>query len=503
MHRTNSPGLRTERHLRALVRQAQARGNPILPSLSELVRRLSVSRGTVLKVIRRLRLEGLIVSVPRRGYAVAGQASSAYLACEPAPRPQAPPPPSPRWRSLAETLKRDMLECRFPAGSDLPSVKELCALYGSGNRSVGAALRRLCEEGRLERRGPRYRVVGAMPARRSLTIVFVRQQMHQGMFAPSFPYEAELWRNLEWECDRRQLELRVRFYQHGALAPSGDESNTAGFILSTLGPDLAARDRGLRDALSTHLPVALLDENGEGAVLTRRHRSPLLRSFSLGTSRTHGRRVGEYLLSRGHRRAVFFAQLDDERARKRWEGVREPYVESGLGDAVAFRPIGVPYWEHTDEDPRFASLHSVVNTAGRRLARDIGVPWQEREVERPLRHHAMMLLIRKHAWALFEHMLENEPATAWVGFNDELALLALEFLRGKDTPIARRVYLVGFDDTPGAFRQGLSSYGFNIAAVVNAMLNHLLAPKRAGPRSCVVEFPGRLLERRPSGSDPA
>jgi DNA-binding LacI/PurR family transcriptional regulator len=66
--------------------------------------------------------------------------------------------------------------------------------------------------------------------------------------------------------------------------------------------------------------------------------------------------------------------------------------------------------------------------------------------------------------------------------------------------LADELSLIGFDDTLEAYLQGLSSYSFNLPAIINAALEHVLAPKRTGRCKPMQELPGMVMERRTSGS---
>jgi DNA-binding LacI/PurR family transcriptional regulator len=113
-----------------------------------------------------------------------------------------------------------------------------------------------------------------------------------------------------------------------------------------------------------------------------------------------------------------------------------------------------------------------------------------------------LLLSRHHYHGYFERILHTHPATAWVAFNDDLALIALDYLREAGVRLPRDLSLVGFDDTLEGFGEGLTSYSFNVAAIVNEMLEHVLAPGRTRPRDGSVEMAGMVVERQTSGEAP-
>ncbi len=494
-----------EQRLREMVHDACTRGNSPLPSLSRLAGRLGVARATVRKAIQRLQREGLIVSSLHRGYTATGAQSSPSPPRPPA-APHTPPRPHyspvPRWRTVACALKRDILEGRFPAGSQLPSAKELRARYGCGHPSLQEAIRSLCEEDRLRRHSRHYKVSGATPATPSATLVFASLGTNPSRFSTLTPHSPELWRHLETECHRRRLSLAVRRFEDVAADPWVKGSTVLGYIVSTLPSGIPAlREPAIRAALSTHLPVVLLDESGDGAQLVRTHASPLLRCFALATAGECGRMVGDYLVARGHRRVAFIAPQDATMERRRWAGVCRPFEQIGQGGAVSFRAIGAPTSHTIVDDPAVLAFRDRVADAARDFARSKrSMPVVLTELFPPrFATFAASIVARGRIHPACTELLRTESATAWVAFNDEIALLLLGELGRAGVRAPHDLSLVGFDDTLEGFGAGLTSYSFNIPAIVNAMLEHILAPRPRGASTSVVEIPGMVLERRTSG----
>jgi len=87
-----------------------------------------------------------------------------------------------------------------------------------------------------------------------------------------------------------------------------------------------------------------------------------------------------------------------------------------------------------------------------------------------------------------------------VVFNDLLALPILDQLSEERVRVPDELSVVSFDNTMPAQLKGLSSYSFNYPAIVNAMLEHILDPKRTRSGDGVVEVPGMVVERQTSGS---
>jgi DNA-binding LacI/PurR family transcriptional regulator len=91
-----------------------------------------------------------------------------------------------------------------------------------------------------------------------------------------------------------------------------------------------------------------------------------------------------------------------------------------------------------------------------------------------------------------------------VGLSDSCARTALDFLRRRGVAVPEEISLVGFDNEAESFATGLSSYDFNMAAAVGAMLEHIMgAPlyrRPAEPQPVVVEIPGRVVARATTGA---
>jgi len=184
--------------------------------------------------------------------------------------------------------------------------------------------------------------------------------------------------------------------------------------------------------------------------------------------------------------------------------VAHPYKQVGLEDAVSFRSLELLDWRWSADgaDPHLNRLYSRVTEAIAGFERNSGIGVGAGALGPLVRMLIRPLMYRRQALPLFDDIRRTEPATAWVAYKDDIALLALHYLRDARVRLPQDLSLVGFGDTHTEMRQGLSSYNFNIPAVVNSMLDHVLAPRRAGARSPMVEIPGTVVERRTSGQAP-
>jgi DNA-binding LacI/PurR family transcriptional regulator len=106
---------------------------------------------------------------------------------------------------------------------------------------------------------------------------------------------------------------------------------------------------------------------------------------------------------------------------------------------------------------------------------------------------------RRFEIPLFEKALADRSITAWVAANDTVAVHALAFLQEKKVRVPDDISLIGFDDTLEAFKNGLTSYNFNIEVIARRMLNHILDSAREPskqPRGTDSEVEGCMVERR-------
>jgi hypothetical protein len=95
----------------------------------------------------------------------------------------------------------------------------------------------------------------------------------------------------------------------------------------------------------------------------------------------------------------------------------------------------------------------------------------------------------------FEKILSQSGATAWVCSDDKTALTALAFLSRHGKKVPGDITVLGFDDWPGDFMAGLSSYNFNMSGMVRMIAD----PKSMRERALVSEGDGYVVERKTTG----
>jgi hypothetical protein len=99
---------------------------------------------------------------------------------------------------------------------------------------------------------------------------------------------------------------------------------------------------------------------------------------------------------------------------------------------------------------------------------------------------------------LFMEALTHKSVTAWICVSDGMALSALEFLRESGVAVPGRISLAGFDNAPMlAMENKLTTFDFNAAGFIHAMLNFIVRPPR--PRGAYhhvpIEIEGSVMLR--------
>lgn len=499
------PAVRRARaFLVALIQQHWERGERRLPTIGDMCRQANFSPATLSKAARRLQAEGILSVAQRGGIRIRSLPGMIQLADNPESLSLGR---GPRWRRVKQRLADDIVRGRFPPGDPLPSVKELCGEYGACFATVKRALVSLSADHKIEAHGRGFRVYqpGAQPTHACL--VLVAHQETIGELGTVIPRNPEFLRLLERECLRLRMRLVICSEgevnaQRGTAACLRGDDIVLGYMLwiraipeERAGELLSALGRQGR-------PVAVLDEDGRMPAYAAVRTNPRIRVYTVAAGRNAGIDVANHLLSQGHRRVAYLTPVDGALySRNRYEGMVHAYEEAGLGGAVvryglarfsAFEPLMA---EALRERP-FSRL--------REQLRQFEESVEQRETwidDKFYSFHSDTYLLRRALQSLmaplFERALRDTGATAWAGVNDWVALVAMAYVRERGVAVPKQLALAGFDDTFEAFSHGLTSYDFNMPALVHAMLDHVLrppSPRRTAPLA-PLEIPGTVLAR--------
>ncbi|MBD3240337.1 MAG: GntR family transcriptional regulator [Chitinivibrionales bacterium] len=506
----------TIRTLDDLMRRASAEGVTRLPTIAALAARFGVSTSTVQKAVDYFAARG-VVTVSR------GKGIHLVVEHIPALSPErfhnAPERKRAKWRRLTDRLRADIAGARYAPGSPLPSHKELTAHYGICHRTLRRALDELLADGTLEQWGRSCRVPSlGTGAKRGKRVVLITRGDSFGDPEMFCPRTREHLRLLESECVRAGVRLQSSTCHYIGLdlvgldriaamqsSPSMADS-ILGYIVWAMGLTQSFLDDLLVVLASSRKPVAVLDED-RGVRLPQVPGIERARLFQMAISSDAGRTVGEYLLKLGHRRVAFVTQnASATHAVARLAGLRQAFTDAGFPEAVSV-------WnaeDFTAPERAYDTPDNFLDLLERILPGYQGMPTEAFSVrERIPVWFANRLALaprlqrkREQLFALLDAFVPAMRQTAWVGESDDTCLTCLDYLRLKGLSAPEDVSVVGFDDSFEAFLSRLTTYNFNGAAYMRAMLDHVLTPfgSRAGRTYAErTDFPGFVVERWTTG----
>jgi len=235
-----------------------------------------------------------------------------------------------------------------------------------------------------------------------------------------------------------------------------------------------------------------------------------LRVVGIDLSPASGARVAQYLLRLGHRRIAYIDPTNGSpNAVFRLRGLEREFDAAGIADAVRTISYTTPplreHGPHTEQQNLMrgiSALASELSAAPRTL---IGGELSSLLGEQ-LSHAQRDIQSRAASVEHFDRLLNDPTITAWVGFNDQIALAALDYLDAHKVPVPRRISVLGFDDSFESFARGMTSYDFNLPVCVQTMLKHVLHwSKNRGPKQRIIreEIPGFIKIRGTVAPPPA
>ncbi len=495
-------------HLRRCIGRMAQSGEHTLPGIRTLARQAKVSLVTMWKAVQVLRQRGVLRTVSQ-GRVLVGDAAADIDTVPPAPRRPSVPRVH-RWVTVKERIARDILAGRFGSEGIVPAIGELRIRYGTGHATLRTALESLLADSLLERYGRGFRVTFSTRGDSFTTVVFVGRARTMDMMTDLAPRSRHLWRALESRCSHCGVGLLVTSVEDMLERPAraaGQHGSgvTAGYVVRNLDLPAQPAKRLLSTLLSAGRPVALADELGGVESLTRYAPSRRLRVFSLAHSVSAGQELGRYLLSRRHRRVAFLSPYAANWSTNRLQGLRAAYEQAGLADAV--RPFvggeladDFALRDRARSSRSFADLCAALR-AFRRSANPVSDETDDAFSRDPAFTYVLRHVMEGIMEPLFGTALADSSITAWVGANDAVALAALRFLdrtrsRGR-AHAAARISVAGFDNTFEAMAAGLTSYDFNVGALADAMVRHVLGPARTHAKRAAfsIEIPGLVVGR--------
>lgn len=480
-------------YVESLVDQHDVRDGGRLPTILTLAARCGVAPATMAHALHALRDEGALTVSQGSGIRIRTPVD------DPAPdQARVPSVPSGGWGRVCRELQSRVSDGVYQPGQVLPSLQELSADLGTSYRTLKKALDYLVRAGVAAHHKRSYRLVEhhIQTSGRS-TVELVG---NWGWPQRDSERVQAILSSLEAECARRGLSVRSPMGEQ-RIAPHATALGSIVRASALYQPNAAL---GLNELAAQGQAVAVLDDQG----LARRRSAGArrARAFALAWPETCGRVVGRYLYELGHRQVAFISPIHKNTwAQNRYHGLCTAFSDAGVHSAV--RLFARDDLSVRTDDAFFAAIRREVEDMVHGLVR--GAQTEEQQmIARAVSRRAGSIgvaagreYLHQAAEALFDEASES-GCTAWVGHNDPVALAAVEYLERHTVAVPGDVSVVGFDNSLEAGLTGLTSYDFNIGALVRAMIDHIVGAPAPGGHREVFEAAGYVVERQTTRSVP-
>ncbi|MBD3321101.1 MAG: GntR family transcriptional regulator [Chitinivibrionales bacterium] len=496
-----------------LIDDFKGRKTDRLPPVNKLAKSAGVSVTTMCKAIRFLQDEDRIIAIRGKGILITDDSGDkkqlAAVHRELANNSKSIP--AEKWQKVKVQILDDISRGIYSPGDVLPSFKQLQQQYGVCFKTLKKALQTLSMEINLTP----YKKTYLVPVHRhpqlatvALLVPDITAEPPHLFLSPRVP---EIFRTIEKRCAQSNLDfISIPCVDQERRPLPPDRINLdalergkviVGYLLWASGmpsfPELAAyvSRRGK--------PVSMLDEMGDAIQAIPAGGKGPVKLFPLGSNSMAPLRVAQYLLRLGHSRVVYISHKHNYR----WSRIRHAVLSrvfKSVDPGYEVHPITMDSVEDELNLPRMQKeknvraktlLKSLENLGGslRVSSRESALQMVERNIDE--------LLIERESYqtaiGLFERAMQCN-ATAWITANDQLALLALDYLGKKGITVPDDLSIIGFDDHELAFIHNITTYNFNVDAIINAAFTNIIHPGRqwAGNRKKIVEIDGTVIERR-------
>jgi len=487
------------RYLQDLLAREGLKGGARLPAIEHLARGADVALVSMWKAVRRLADEGVLHA--RRG-------AGTHVA--PAPASDAH---DKLVQSVSQRLLHDVLEGRFHVDTALPSVKELCALYDIGPRTVRAAVGQVLKDGHLVKRGRDFRIRRARLSRATgASVLFIRGADFIDAAEASY-FRATIERfmhHFEQQCARRNVQTCEVVVADAADASFKSSSATLGYIIWYTGSLEPFLRQIMEHCVRMGKPTVVYDLTDVSLDKLAPYSNKTIRVLH-NDNFAAGRAVGNALLHRGHRHICFFAEQLFPWAGQRHAGLVSAFDKAGYrngvqlfpGDPLTKAPRERPeVWKRADADKWFIES-LITNVRGSRMNE-----YSKGRVASRLADAAYWSAIYCVMEKAMRDALHEKEATAWVAADDPIALHAvMPFLQAQRVQVPRDLSLAGFNNQFEAPHANLSSYHFDMTGMAMRTLTFLLYPSqerrlRPAKQATAVEGIGGFMMDRGSVAAP-
>jgi DNA-binding LacI/PurR family transcriptional regulator len=258
----------------------------------------------------------------------------------------------------------------------------------------------------------------------------------------------------------------------------------------------------VRALAATRKPVAVVDELCTWSVRDTVPEKSQVRVFSFTSGQEAARKIVRTLVQYGHRRFAFISPY----GYNAWSIVREKAIRQeleGAGVQTSFTALSFRGADAIKSSRRqqLQQAPQLVKDAVKHLPPFIRDYFSEDLLIVRFRSELATRETQKVIAGRLGELLQPSCPTAWITVNDDVASVALQFLRANKIAVPGDISLVSFDDSTFAMDQGISSYNFNATAVASAVVNYCVNPRvfssqKYGER---IEIGGVLVERETIG----
>jgi len=450
------------RYISELITQYRLSGKSRLPTILDLASEAGVSHGTISKCIARLTREGILSAKNKEGICIIS--SSTTTAPQNLSVDLETPESSKKWQRLTREIEGDIRSGIFPAGTALPISKLLAVRYGVSYPTLRKALFKLAEEGIIKNEANRYHITKITTHNVKNKIVF---------FDRFTNYQIKM--RLEQECSRADMYLKVIHVPLGiklseAILPKVPK-DTLGAVICMARADMDTIKPLLSFLLFKNIPVVYLDLIGEDTYSLFPRNNPYFKIFSVSNSPQSGRQVGKYLQRLEHRKIAFFSGVHEMHwSINRYKGLVESYNNKEKS-VVPFVMKNIK---------RYKKIHTTLLNADTFKNIPQNTPVEKEALINAI-HHFRVEIQQQMIWEQFrlnsipllEQALEDRKITAWVGANDQIAHILLDFLHARGIAVPEQIAVIGFDDSSIAVRDRITSYNFNFPALAQAIVAYI------------------------------
>jgi len=497
---------RTIAQIRELLKSSPE--NTHLPSIRRLAEKFSASPVTVLRAIKALDSEGLLLRRWGKG---------TFVAENQTPTEDSQNQELGKYQSTLHHFRMDIINGKFQTHLPLPPVNQLTTLYNVSYPTIRKVLFSLLEENILKRNGTRYYFFTNRLKQRS-RIAIVAFGMSRGSIKIETERERTFYRLLSSIATNNNVDLEIICYNDYLdipcfYTPANEplenylkSTALSGIILSSYHMNNSAAC--LATLLTYNIPVSAWIEDSRILSTVDRFGSHYrkLTFFDSSYTTTPGSDVGRYLLEKGHRSISFISPFHGSPwSQNRLKGLKKavsllpgatiyPFTDSENINDYFFM---LPFLEESVFDRHFKSdslqqqIHSFLSPRLEAV---------KYEHDTLLRDSAIFTCIKNAV----DQTLSMPSITAVVGVNDLIAGLINDYWNYLNISYEKRPALIGFDNSFKSLQHQFSSYEFNTQGEVQNMITHILYPNNAlfSRNKPVIRLSGTIIERASTRNRP-